>query len=193
VLTAVAASLLGAALARRFSTKRVYLAGLAAGLVSMTLLLVSQVFETDTAVAFPMLLVATAFLGVGFGLTVPALNTLTAAFHPEAVESSVLALNALLGLGTALAPVFVAAFVGLGFWWGLPLTSAILLVVLLLVSARLPLRAAAASTPPAEGGRRPIPTRFWVFAGFAVLYARAGCRRESRTAYFPSCSPARSS
>jgi hypothetical protein len=36
--------------------------------------------------------VATAFLGVGFGLTVPALNTLTAAFHPAAVESSVLAL-----------------------------------------------------------------------------------------------------
>jgi hypothetical protein len=27
--------------------------------------------------------------------------------------------------------VFVAVFVGLGFWWGLPLTSAILLVALL--------------------------------------------------------------
>jgi hypothetical protein len=57
-------------------------------------------------------------------LTVPALNTLTAAFHPARVESSVLVLNALLGLGTALAPVFVAIFVGLGFWWGLPVLSA---------------------------------------------------------------------
>ena len=136
VLTAITASLLGSSLARRSSTKRVYLAGLLAGLVAMVLLLVSQFFESDTAVAFPMLLVATAFLGVGFGLTVPALNTLTAAFHPQAVEKSVLVLNALLGLGTALAPVFVAVFVGLGFWWGLPLTSAILLGLLTAASLR---------------------------------------------------------
>jgi len=33
-------------------------------------------------------------------------------------------LNALLGAGTALAPIFVAIFVGLGFWWGLPVLSA---------------------------------------------------------------------
>ena len=95
VVTAIAASLLGAALARRFGTKRIYLAGLAAGLTSMALLISSTLVESDTAVAFPLLLVATAFLGVGFGLTVPALNTLTAAFHPERVESSVLVLNAL--------------------------------------------------------------------------------------------------
>jgi hypothetical protein len=36
----------------------------------MGLLIVSQFFETNTAVAFPLLLVATGFLGVGFGLTV---------------------------------------------------------------------------------------------------------------------------
>ena len=116
VVTAISASLLGAGLARRFGTKRIYLAGLAASLVSMGLLLVAP--SSSRLGAFPLLLVATAFLGVGFGLTVPALNTLTAAFHPDRVESSVLVLNALLGLGTALAPVFVAIFVGLGFWWG---------------------------------------------------------------------------
>ena len=118
VVTAIAASLLGARAGRRFGTKQVYLAGLGAGLVSMSLLIVSQFFESDTSVALPLLLVATAFLGAGFGLAVPALNTLTAAFHPDGVATSVLALNALLGLGTALAPVFVAIFVGLGFWWG---------------------------------------------------------------------------
>ena len=52
-------------------------------------------------------------LGLGFGLVVPALNTITAAFHPGGVDKSILALNALLGPGTALAPVFVAFFVGL--------------------------------------------------------------------------------
>ena len=169
VLTAITASLLGSSLAQRSSTKRVYLAGLLAGLVAMVLLLVSQFFESDSA-AFPMLLVATAFLGVGFGLTVPALNTLTAAFHPQAVEKSVLVLNALLGLGTALAPVFVAVFVGLGFWWGLPLTSAILLAALTVVSVRLPLRADAPAPKGAARAGRGIPSRFWVFAAFAVLY-----------------------
>jgi MFS family permease len=164
VVTAIVASLLGAWLARRFSTKRVYLAGLACGLVSMALLIVSTLFETE---AFPLLLVATAFLGVGFGLTVPSLNTLTAAFHPAAVESAVLTLNALLGVGTVLAPVLVAVFVGLGFWWGLPVLSAVLLTVLLVVSLGLPLHAEAGAPGESAGG---IPGRFWVYAAFAVLY-----------------------
>jgi hypothetical protein len=51
-----------------------------------------------------LLLVATAFLGAGFGLGVPALNTFAAAFHPAAADRSILVLNALLGLGTVLAP-----------------------------------------------------------------------------------------
>jgi MFS family permease len=169
VTAAIAASLLGATVARRFSAKRVYLAGLAAGLVAMALLIISQFFESDTSVAFPLLLLATAFLGLGFGLTVPTLNTLTAAFHPDGVDSSVLVLNALLGVGTALAPALVAIFVGLGFWWGLPVMSAVLLGLLLAVSSRLPLRTAAASTDPRRPGHA-IPTRFWLFAGFAVLY-----------------------
>jgi MFS family permease len=170
VTTAITAALLGAGLGRRVGTKWVYLAGLACGLVSMSLLIVSQFFETDTSVAFPLLLVATAFLGAGFGLAVPALNILTAAFHPAAVESSVLVLNALLGLGTALAPVFVAIFVGLGFWWGLPLLSAILLTVLVVVSVALPLRTGARAPARDAAARRGIPRRFWMYAAFAVLY-----------------------
>jgi MFS family permease len=168
VATAITASLLGAVLGRRFGAKRVYLAGLGCGLAAMVLLIVSQFFESNTSVAFPLLLVATAFLGAGFGLTVPALNLLTAAFHPADVESSVLALNALLGVGTALAPVFVAIFVGLGFWWGLPLLSAILLGALIAGSLGLPLRIAAKER--AARASAGIPRRFWVFAGFATLY-----------------------
>src|SRR5262245_26998381 len=170
VITAIAASLLGAALARRFSTKRVYIGGLFAGLTSMTLLFVSQFFESNTSAALPLLLVATAFLGLGFGLTVPALNTMTAAFHPGRGETSVLVLNALLGLGTVLAPVFVAIFVGLGFWWGLPVLSALLLAALILASAGLPLRIESPTPAAARAAGGGLPARFWVFAAFAVLY-----------------------
>ena len=54
VVTAIAASLLGASLGRRFGTKQVYLAGLVAGLVAMSLLIISQFFESDTSVAMPL-------------------------------------------------------------------------------------------------------------------------------------------
>jgi MFS family permease len=168
VITAIAAALLGAGLAGRFGTKRVYLAGLIAGLVSMVLLLASTLFVDDKSVAYPLLLVATACLGVGFGLTVPALNTFAAAFHSEDVNRAILVLNALLGLGTVLAPVFVAIFVGLGFWWGLPLTSTCLLIGLIAVSLGLPLRAAQARVAGAGGLH--VPSRFWMYASFAVLY-----------------------
>ena len=169
MITAITAALLGAGLARRFGTKRVYLAGLGASLVSMALLVVSTFLADDHVVAYGLLLVATAFLGAGFGLTVPALNTFTAAFNPTAVDRSVLVLNALLGLGTVLAPVFVAIFVGLGFWWGLPFLSA--------DPARRSPRREPASTAatrrraaPPQRPSRPRSRRFWLFAGFAVLY-----------------------
>ena len=169
VITAITAALLSSSLGGRIGTKRVYLVGLAASLAAMVLLLVSSFLTGDETLAYALLLLATACLGAGFGFAVPALNTFTAAFNPGAVDRSILVLNALLGLGTVLAPVFVAIFDGLGFWWGLPLVVGVLLVLLLVVSFGLPLavevpRAAASSEPSG------IPRRFWVYAGFAVLY-----------------------
>jgi MFS family permease len=161
VILAIAASLGGAWLGRAIGLKKVYLGGLASGLIAMALLLASTADHS-----YPLLLASTAFVGLGFGLTVPALNSFTAAFHPDGVDAAVLTLNAILGVGTVLAPLFVALFVGLGFWWGLPLTSLILLTALLLVSLRLPLRV----EPTAKAARARLPRRFFVFAGFAVLY-----------------------
>jgi fucose permease len=170
VALAIAASLLGAGLARRISTKRVYLLGVGCSTVAMGLLLASTLVKTDQAAAYPLLLVATAFLGAGFGLAVPVLNTYTSVFNPGRVDRSVLTLNALLGLGTALAPALVAVFVGLGFWWGLPALSAALLVVLLMVSLRLPLRAGARTGRTTSRARPGLPARFWLYAAFAVAY-----------------------
>jgi MFS family permease len=185
VVTAILASLLGAGLlwpglTRRFSEKSVYLTGLLANLAAMLLLIVSWTVAHQHAAAYALLLLATAFLGAGFGLTVPSLNTFAAAFHPDAEDRSVLVLNALLGLGTALAPAFVAAFNGAGFWVGLPITVACLLAVVIAVSVRLPLIAGTTAQGPARTGSaaagsaapagRRLPAAFWLFGVFAFLY-----------------------
>jgi len=168
-ITAIVSALAGAGLTRGLGAKRVYLLGLVANLLAMVLLVLSRFLMHDRSLAYAALLSATACLGVGFGLTVPTLNTFAAAFFPRTVDRAVLALNALLGAGTALAPLFVALFVGLGFWWGLPVLVGALLVGLLLFSAPLPLHTS--ETAAGTGAKRSIlPPRFWIFAAFAMLY-----------------------
>ena len=172
VIVAIAASLAGGRLTGRFGTKAVFLLGLAANLLSMAVLVSTAVLVSSQfllggrGLAYPLLLVATAALGAGFGLTVPTLNTLATAFHPTTSDRAVLVLNALLGLGTALAPVFVAFFVGLGFWWGLPVLSGTLLVIIGLLCLRLPLATGVSTSRT----RASIPRVFWLFAAIAVAY-----------------------
>ena len=169
-IAAILASLLGAGLARKIGGKRVLLLGLAADFISMALLFLSQ-YAIGTPSAYFALLAATASLGIGFGFVVPALNTFTATFFPDKVDQSILTLNALLGLGTALAPIFATIFVGLGFWWGLPLLMGILTALLILFALRLPLRD---ENAPAAAGTSPtgmkMPARFWLYAAFALIY-----------------------
>jgi hypothetical protein len=183
VAVAILAALLGAGLlwpgfTRRVSEKAVYLAGLLADLAAMVLLTASWGLAHDRPAAYALLLAATACLGAGFGLAVPSLNTLAAAFRPAAADRAVLVLNALLGLGTALAPAFVAAFTGLGFWIGLPVLVGCLLAGLIAVSVRLPLRPASQPQRPghplvrqqAPTAAVKVPAGFWLFGAFALLY-----------------------
>jgi len=170
-ITAIVSSLLGAGLRSRLGTKRIYLLGLFANLLAMALLVASRFVMHEHAPAYGILLVATSCMGIGFGFTVPAINTFAAAFFPQKVDKAVLGLNALLGLGTALAPVFVALFVGLGIWWGLPVLVGVLILGLLLFSLGQPLNEGESSgIAPAQKGKTIFPARFWVFATFALLY-----------------------
>jgi MFS family permease len=168
---AVVSSLLGAGLRKRLGAKCIYLLGLFSNLLAMALLLVSRFVMKEHSVAYGVLLAATTFMGIGFGFTVPALNTFAAAFFPKKVDRAVLVLNALLGLGTALAPVFVALFIGFGIWWGLPIMVGVLILGLLLFSLSLTL--SAHEKPDAahsHKGKSKFPARFWLFAAFALLY-----------------------
>jgi MFS family permease len=120
VVFAILASGLAPKLARRWSLRRVLLVGFAGNFVSMALLALTRLLLGVPDMAFGVLLTATGALGLGFGATVMALNTYAETFFPQRADGAVLVLNALLGLGTALAPVLVAIAVGVGAWWLLP-------------------------------------------------------------------------
>jgi fucose permease len=168
VILAIVASSLGPALARRWTLKRVLRAGMSADLLSMILLACSHLQGFSEA-AYGILLVATGALGFGFGTVVMALNTYAEEFSPGREDRAVLSLNALLGAGTALAPLLVAIFIGLGAWWLLPLTVAALMAGLLLYSTGQPLVASAGGVPGAASSGR-LPRRFWLFTAAVLLY-----------------------
>lgn len=166
-ILAIASSLAGPKLVAKLGAKTVFLCGMTANLVSMGLLIASQFITGNPSLTYPVLLVATSFMGLAFGLTVPVINTCAAAFFPKTADRALLTLNTLLGLGTALAPAFVAVFVGLGFWWGLPVLVATLSAGLLVFS--LPL-AISAGTPTSDKSSAGLPAAFPAFAAAALLY-----------------------
>jgi FHS family glucose/mannose:H+ symporter-like MFS transporter len=173
VVFAILASAFAPRLARRWSLRRVLLAGLAGDVVSMTLLALSRLLLGMPDMAFGVLLLATGALGLGFGATVMALNTYAEAFFPTRADRAVLALNALLGLGTALAPVLVAIVVALGAWWLLPVVVASIAVLLFGAAYTQPLRSPADSadaTRPTSLNWADLPRRFWLYAAAVFVY-----------------------
>jgi len=173
VVFAILAAGLAPNLARRWSLRRVLLVGLAGNIVSMALLALARLLLGAPDTAFGVLLTATGALGLGFGATVMALNTYAETFFPQRADGAVLALNALLGLGTALAPVLVAIAVGVGAWWLLPIVVACILILTFGVALTEPL-SASAWTAGASGstpiGLGKLPHRFWLYAAAVFLY-----------------------
>jgi len=178
VVLAILTSAVAPALARRWTLRGVFMAGLAGDLASMILLALSRPAVSSPALAYVLLLLATGALGVGFGAAVTALNTFAEEFFPRAADRAVLAMNVLLGTGTALAPLLVAAFAAIGAWWLLPIIVACVLVVLLLLTLCAPLSPGAPrigvggegnGAAPA-GFLRGLPVRFCAYAAAALLY-----------------------
>jgi FHS family glucose/mannose:H+ symporter-like MFS transporter len=173
VSLAILASSLAPKFASRSSLKTVLLLGVFADLVSMSLLASSNLLRTSPQIAFGLLLFSTAALGFGFGSTLMALNTYAERFFPEQSDRAVLLLNALLGTGTALAPLFVAVLLVLGAWWALPIFVASALALILVCLSRQPLKIN--SSGNVVGGTTAfslsrLPSRFWLYAAIVFLY-----------------------
>jgi len=101
---------------------------------------------------------------------VPVLNTFAVAFFQKQVDRAVLVLNALLGLGTALAPVFVALFVVSESGGPAVLVGALILGLMIFSASQTLDEGAPSATANVQKGKIKFPARFWVFAVFALLY-----------------------
>lgn len=153
-------------LTRKLGLNRVFQFGIAANLTAMLLLALSAFYMHNFPISFAMLLLMAGSLGLGFGLLVPTLNEMLSLLYPAKVNSMLLILNALLGIGTALAPVLILFFLFIGFWWGLPLCLCILFSSMLIFCTMWKFPEKQLSLK----NRGKIPRRFYLFAAFALLY-----------------------
>lgn len=155
-------------LRRHFGSKNTLLIGVGANLCSMMLLVLSALFEDTQALSFCVLLLATSCLGLGFGTLVPTINRMAEELYPSSSNMIILALNALLGVGTTLSPVFIALFSHLGFWWGLPLMLSLALLGLLAAAVKTALPEEHSALSAHHQGH--LTTLGRIFIAFAFLY-----------------------
>ena len=166
VTLAIFASAVGPGLAQQLGMRGLLLLGLAADLLAMSLFAASALLIGASS-AFALLCCATAALGFGFGAAVTTLNTLVERLAADRPDAAVLTLNALLGVGTALAPALAALFAALGIWWALPLLTAVFAAALLASFAASTSALGPAAAAVAAAG---LPRRFWLYAAAALLY-----------------------
>jgi FHS family glucose/mannose:H+ symporter-like MFS transporter len=173
VAAAIAASAAGGVLVPRWGLKRLFLTGVLLDVVAMALVALSAAFIGRHVPSYATLIVAMLALGAGFGSTLTALNSLAPGFFPGHAETALTALHTLLGAGTALAPLFVSAATGRGWWW-IPALVAAVLFLLAVAGATQPLEIDEPAPSLPAGGPfaflRNLSGRLWAFLALVVLY-----------------------
>lgn len=169
----VVGSIIGGALAARIGLRPLLVASGVLAALSQGLLLVVGRMEGGSPNALGVLLVATAAVGFGFGLSAAPLNAYPGRLFFAHRDSALVALHALLGTGFALGPLIVSALATAGAWLlfpGLGIGLGVVLTVLAVV-ARLPRKRVRRET---ERAAAPLAWQtLGLFAAVAVLYAFA--------------------
>lgn len=116
-LGAIFGALAADTLHQRIGSAGLFRTGVAANVVA--LLLLASAAYTGGLLAQGLLLLETLFLGVGFGLTLAAINRYAALLFPGSSTTAVTLLNAVIGGATALSPLIlhgIAAWTRWGTW-----------------------------------------------------------------------------
>lgn len=170
IILAIGSSLFASKLAGKIGMKKVMLLGLLGLVFSSGLLALSQIFTSNLAVSYPMILTATGFLGMGFGFTLTALNPFAYQLFPGKESSALSALHFFLGLGTATSPLLISFFDSKGYWWMGAVVSMLLVLILLIYSFTLPLKLADKNKPETTSIKFTIPKRLWFYIVGVFFY-----------------------
>lgn len=184
VALAVIGALAGGTLAAHWGLKT--LLGLALLVSALSQLLLAATVVSPPQATYAVVLVATAALGLGFGLSGAPLNGLPPLFFPRRRDTALVALHTLLGLGLAAGPSLANAFIMAGHWVGFPLLL-VGFAAFLAIAARIerfpvatPGSTAMADSvprasvlPPARDSHPVKVPGFWLLASICVLYAFA--------------------
>ena len=160
-LGAIFGALSAEALQKRIGSHGLFRTGVAANVIAL-LLLAGAAYSSGT-LAHALLILETLFLGVGFGLTLAAVNHYAALLFPRTATMAVTLLNAGIGGATALSPLILH---GIASWsnWGIwPLVLAVGFVLVLF----LPLPASTAQTGASPRWQRSM----LLFALAVFIYA----------------------
>jgi MFS family permease len=166
VVAAVVAALFASDIGCWLRAEKAYLGGLGCSLVGMALLVATE-WVARLAFSYPLLLAATAFVGVGFGLSFPFVRCYAVSLKPLRARRQILLVNCLVAAGMVTAPVYALATSSTLIWWSLPLVLGVLLIAEMLLSRSLH---APLDGPPAQRANRRVPVRFRFYPGLALLY-----------------------
>jgi fucose permease len=171
IVLAILSSLLASRLADKIGMKKVLLLGMVALTISANLLGLSHLFEAEANIAYVIIMLATGFLGLGFGFSLTALNPFAYQLFPGKEASALTALHFFLGLGTATSPLLISYFDGLGSWWISALLTAVLVLLILIYTATLNLTL---TEDALESGiqkvKFKIPRRLWWYVIAVFFY-----------------------
>jgi hypothetical protein len=166
VVAAFVAALFSTSLTTWLRAGDAYRAGLGCSLVG-TALLVATEWAERLAFTYPLLLVAAAFVGAGFGLSFQCVRCYLVSLKPLRARRQILLANGLVAAGLVAAPVYALLTRATSIWWSLPVVLGILLIAEMLLSRSL--------QAPVDGLRAlrenlHVPVRFRVYPGLALLY-----------------------
>jgi hypothetical protein len=139
ILTVLTFAVVAIGVTSRFAARRVFVAGLASELAALLLMLVTVIIGNSDHADYPILLIASALVGTGFGLTIPVLIQHIVNFSAVSPDTDIFALNISLAVGVAVTPVITIAIVRVGLGWIILAVLAAAEVALIVVSPRLPL------------------------------------------------------
>lgn len=168
IILAIVSSLSAPKIADKIGMKKVLLFGLLSILASMLLLVASNEYM-DGNFDYWLIMLATGFLGAGFGFTITALNPFAYQLFPGKETSAVTAMHIMLGLGTASSAILLNFFLEQNLWWAAPALVAIIVLLLLLFTLPLTLVLLTDKSDDDKTSGK-IPKRIWLYIIVVFLY-----------------------